>query len=614
MRRRIISSLLIISIIISLFTVSAVSYSALDNPNSSPLPSPSNFTVETVGDTVNIHWNSVDGAAYYELFYMKYGTDWQSVIVEGTEHTFTEVNPNNTYYFQLRAFDKNDNSGYFTSVYKRLTASLLNAPSNFKAVPAEENTVNISWDALDGAVTYELFYLRSDRRWRSVYVDDTEYTFTNISPYYSYYYQIRAIDEYDNPGQYSPVREVPLTSLLPSPKNITLTTTDYSLDVDWDAVEDASKYELFYQQAGTGWNRTYVIDNHYTIGNINPQKTYYVQIRAIADSSHPGYFSSVKTKLAAPAMGEVRNYKGFLNVNWSKVPGAVHYYLWYKTSLNDKWVRAPKSTTNNYWNITNPQSGVDFTFKVHAVFPNNSYSVSNTKDVTRLVAPTYGINYSNNDKFNIHWNKVPGATMYEVVRFYNKKSQKVYSGPNTSFEDKGTSAIGPYYYQVRALNNTSEGVWSSSVPVHYVPKNQRQKKIVELAHMEYGNGGEKYWTAMWKADQWCAMYAGWLLRETRANLPENGWSINVGIWADNLKKLGKWHNRGTYTPKVGDIIIFGTSQTWRTHVGIVIGVKDGMVYTSEGNATGQPYYASRVTEKVYSMNSSYIIGYGSVDY
>ena len=610
MKKHIISIAFTLSIIIGIFAISVVSYSAKENL----LPSPSNFTVETVGDSVNVHWDSVDGAANYELFYMKYGADWQSVIVEGTEHTFTEINPNNTYFFQLRAFDKNNNSGYFTSVQKRYPESMLPAPSNFTAVSEENNTTRVSWDALDGAATYELFYLRSDRRWRSVYIDDTEYTFTNISPYYSYYYQIRAVDEYENPGHFSAVRETPLTSKLPSPKNITLNPNNNSLEVSWDAVTDASRYELYYQQAGTGWKCEYVFDTNYTIKNINPQYTYYVQIRAVADKSNPGYFSAVKTKLASPAMGALKNYKGFLNVNWSKVPGAAHYYLWYKTSLNDNWVRAPKATTNNYWNMSNPKSGVDFTFKVHAVFPNNAYTISNTKSVTCLIAPTYGINYSNTDKFNVHWNKVPGATKYEVVRFYNKKQQKVYSGTNTSFVDNSTSAIGPYYYQVRALTNTTEGVWSSYVPVHYVSKAKRQRKIVELAHMEYGNKGDKYWTAMWKADQWCAMYAGWLLRETRANLPENGWSINVGIWADNLKKLGKWHNRGTYTPKVGDIIIFGTSQTWRTHVGIVIGVKDGCVYTSEGNATGQPYYASRVTEKVYSLNSSYIIGYGSVNY
>lgn len=613
MRNRIVTLFLVLSIITSLFAVSAVSYSAAEN-KASLLPSPVNVSVDTSDNTVVLRWNEVVGASYYELFYMKYGTDWQSVKVEGTEHTFTEVNPHHTYFFQLRAFDKNDNPGYFTSVYKRYPESMLPAPSNF-AASAVDNSVEVTWDEVNGAVKYELFYLRSDSRWQSVYVQDTNYTFTDISPYYSYYFQIRAVDEYDTPGYYSAVREIPLTALFPAPRNITLTTVGNSVKVDWDDVTDANRYELFYQQAGTGWNKVIANESSYTFSNINPRYTYYFQLRAIPDNiRQAGYFSAVQTRLAMPVMGVLKNYKGFINVNWSSVPGAVHYYLWYKTSLSNKWYCAPKATTNTYWNVTNPKAGTVFEFKVHAVFPNNSYSISDIKDITCLASPVYGINYSKNDKFNIHWDAVSGATKYEVVRFYNKKSQKVYSGSNTSFEDNETSNIGPYYYQVRALNNNSEGVWSAAVPVHYVPKNQRQQKIVELAHMEKGNGGEKYWKAMWQPDEWCAMYAGWLLRETRANLKENGWSINVGIWADNLKKLGKWHNRGSYVPKTGDIIIFGTSQTWRTHVGIVIGVKDGVVYTSEGNATGQPYYASRVTEKSYSLNSSYIVGYGSVNY
>lgn len=67
------------------------------------------------------------------------------------------------------------------------------------------------------------------------------------------------------------------------------------------------------------------------------------------------------------------------------------YYLWYKTSLSDKWVCAPKPTANTYWNISNPKSGVVFDVEIHAVFPNNDYTVSSVKSVTRLEAPTYGV-------------------------------------------------------------------------------------------------------------------------------------------------------------------------------------------------------------------------------
>lgn len=504
--------------------------------------------------------------------------------------------------------------GIFTvSSFSTSAVAMLPSPSSF-TVLSENSTALVSWNEIDGASKYELFYQQAGTGWNSILVEGTKHTFTDVSPYHTYYFQIRAIDEGNNPGYFSAVNKRAATGILSSPRNFKVKSTSDNVELNWDSVDEANNYELFYQKAGTGWKSLFVEGTSYSFTNINQNDVYYFQIRAIADNENKGFFSSVKTKLSAPKLGVLRNLKGLININWSKASGASKYYLWYKTSLSDKWRCAPTPTTKTYWNITNPQAGVVFDIEIHAVFPNNEYTVSNLKSATCLVAPTYGINYTSNDHFYIHWNKIPGAEKYELVRFCNNKSQKVYTGTNTYFEDFGTTAIGPYYYQVRALNSSCEGIWSTYVPVHYVPKKQRQQKIFELAKMQYGNTGEKYWTAMWKADQWCAMYAGWLLRETRANLKENGWSINVGIWADNLKKLGKWHSRGTYVPKTGDIIIFGTSQTWRTHVGIVIGVKDGIVYTSEGNATGQPYYASRVTEKSYSLDSSYIVGYGSVNY
>ncbi len=605
--KRISLLLVTVSAVLCLLVVGMFSPSA-----ASKLPSPANFTLNTVDNTVEISWGEVDNASSYELFFQKEGTTWQSVVVEGAKHTFTDVSPYDTYFFQIRAIDAEKNYGYFSSVKTRQAKALLTSPRNFKANTVDD-TVEITWDEVDDADKYELFYQQAGTGWHSVIVESTAHTFTDVSPYYTYFFQIRALDKNGYPGYYSSVNKRAATQKLPSPKNLSAKTNDSTVSLTWDEVSEARNYELFYLQAGTGWHSVIVNGTSHTLKNINPQSTYYFQIRAVADKENPGYYSPVTKRLPTPSVGALRNFSNFININWTSAPGARMYYLWYKTSLSDKWVCAPKPTANTYWNISNPKSGVVFDVEIHAVFPNNDYTVSSVKSVTRLEAPTYGVNYSQNDRFNIHWNKVSGADKYELVRFYNNKSQRIYTGSNTYFEDNGISAIGPYYYQVRALNGNSQGVWSSYVPVHYVPKKLAQQKIVELAHMQYGNKGDKYWKAMWKPDQWCAMYAGWLLREARVDLGKYGWHVNVGVWADNLKAKKQWHDRGKYTPKAGDIIIFGRPD-FRTHVGIVTGVKNGIVYTSEGNATGEEYFNSRVTEKSYSLNSSYIVGYGSVAY
>lgn len=64
---------------------------------------------------------------------------------------------------------------------------------------------------------------------------------------------------------------------------------------------------------------------------------------------------------------------------------------------------------------------------------------------------------------------------------------------------------------------------------------------------------------------------------------------------------------GGYVPRRGDIIYFGSGSS-PSHVGIVTGCDGSTVYTVEGNSSDQ------VIERSYSLNNSYVIGYGVPDY
>lgn len=139
--------------------------------------------------------------------------------------------------------------------------------------------------------------------------------------------------------------------------------------------------------------------------------------------------------------------------------------------------------------------------------------------------------------------------------------------------------------------------------------------LVQLAHQQVGNGGRFYCESMGMGlTEWCAIYAGWLLREGGGvNLDDYGWAANVGVWCDALDAKGVFHLRGTYVPSPGDIVIFG-SRGNRYHVGVVIDVGGGNITTSEGNTNGTNMSNSSVGEHVYSLDSSVIYGYGQVTY
>lgn len=88
--------------------------------------------------------------------------------------------------------------------------------------------------------------------------------------------------------------------------------------------------------------------------------------------------------------------------------------------------------------------------------------------------------------------------------------------------------------------------------------------------------------------------------------------------SDAFKKRGRYIKRGKGTPKRGDVIYFYSTSKGRIgHVGIVYRVSGRTVYTIEGNTSGASSLITNgggVRKKSYSMSSSYIDGYGSVDY
>lgn len=133
----------------------------------------------------------------------------------------------------------------------------------------------------------------------------------------------------------------------------------------------------------------------------------------------------------------------------------------------------------------------------------------------------------------------------------------------------------------------------------------------------------KAWTGVGYINaQWCQAFVDWCF--IRAFGVEDAKKLlyvftnYTPTGSDAFKKMGRYIKRGKGTPKRGDVIYFYSSSKGRIgHVGIVYKVSGKTVYTIEGNTSGASSLITNgggVRKKSYSMSSSYIDGYGSVDY
>ena len=111
----------------------------------------------------------------------------------------------------------------------------------------------------------------------------------------------------------------------------------------------------------------------------------------------------------------------------------------------------------------------------------------------------------------------------------------------------------------------------------------------------------------WNEDTpWCASYVSWCLEQVslsvRSNLPRyaNVDNFILHFWEETwLSPL--------FAPTPGDLVFFGFMSD-PNHMGVVIAVEDGYIYTIEGNVN------DTVAIRKYSQTDSSIIGYGLLNW
>ena len=190
------------------------------------------------------------------------------------------------------------------------------------------------------------------------------------------------------------------------------------------------------------------------------------------------------------------------------------------------------------------------------------------------------------------------GTVRTTAGFINIGSKRYYinSGGTVVWDDYFTYN-GTYYF------GSSSGTISSA---------NRLSAFMTTALSQVGNsGGRPYWSwyGFSRRVEWCACYVSWCAN--KAGMISSGrmpkFSL-VSTGADWYKSKGLWVSRGN-TPQPGYIIFFDWDHNGtRDHVGIVYACSGGTVYTVEGNSS------DAVRKRSYSVNSSYILGYGTPRY
>ena len=226
------------------------------------LDTPKISSVTPTSDGIQIKWGSVSNATGYRVFYKTGSNGWKALAdLSGrttTSYTWTGAKFGTTYAFTVRCID---DGGNFTSDYDRTGYTykyMLDTPNVYASGHG------ISWDRVDGASMYRVFFKIGDGSWKKVCDVASPYDFSLEKEYFAgwdnwtvYSITVRCVSEdgttYTSDYDHDGIRMV----YLDTPK----ATWDSSRKaVNWDGVAGAKGYELWI------WPSSSVLDSfyHYT--------------------------------------------------------------------------------------------------------------------------------------------------------------------------------------------------------------------------------------------------------------------------------------------------------------------------------------------------------------
>lgn len=116
---------------------------------------------------------------------------------------------------------------------------------------------------------------------------------------------------------------------------------------------------------------------------------------------------------------------------------------------------------------------------------------------------------------------------------------------------------------------------------------------------------------------WCDMFKTWCANQAGITSTQIPYTAKCSAGVNWFKRQGLWQAANGYTPKKGDVIYYKNNNGEAYHVGLVVRVSGGTVYTIEGNtsrASGVVENGGGVAQKSYKLTYNKILGYGTPKY
>jgi fibronectin type 3 domain-containing protein len=327
------------------------------------------------------------------------------------------------------------------------------------ALEAGVGTLTASWEAVDLADSYNLYYAESETRPETPSVSpipETSYTINGLTNEKTYYVWVQAVNA-AGASKISGMSEKTLT--LDAPQAPVLTAGNGSIAVSWKAVDLADSYNLYYTDSGTrseSPQETGITGTSWTISGLTNEKTYYVWVQAVNAAGGSRISEMAEKTLTLTATAPVlRPGNGSIAASWEAVDLADSYNLYYADSGTRPETPAVSPISGISHTISGLTNGTTYYVWVQAVNSGGPSAVSAMAQITlSLAAPAKPALSPGDGSITVSWNAVLSADSYNLY----------YAESGTRPETPSVSPISGTSHSINGLTNgTTYYVWVQAV-------------------------------------------------------------------------------------------------------------------------------------------------------
>ena len=171
------------------------------------------------------------------------------------------------------------------SAQQGVTASTLSAPT--LTAQATENGINLRWSEVTGATRYELYAWTEAAGWWEIGGDNltgSSFTHSDVTAGTTYYYTVRAVNADGDESDWATNASVTLGTPALSTPILTAQATASGINLGWNEVTGAARYELYAWTEAAGWweiGGDNLTGSSFTHSDVTAGTTYYYTVRAV---------------------------------------------------------------------------------------------------------------------------------------------------------------------------------------------------------------------------------------------------------------------------------------------------------------------------------------------